>query len=163
MNHSDIKPDGTKRQAARLGAEYLLRYLTVFRDATGKDLMSSLILLAVLHANVAYLDDAPATFSVAADGPPPDNLRRPVSVNALAASLGIPYENARRAVGRLEREGMLVRIKGGVIVPAEVLVSSGMDDALSSNWQNVRRLVNRIERTEVGAELAKERDKALVR
>jgi hypothetical protein len=61
------------------------------------------------------------------DAPPPDNLRTPVSVRALAQTLGMPYETVRRHVATLLEEGRLVRVgRRGVLAPAAAVGQDGL-------------------------------------
>ncbi len=47
--------------------------------------------------------------------------KRPVSVNALAASLGRPFETTRRHANALIEQGILVRAPGGLSVPIQAI------------------------------------------
>jgi DNA-binding transcriptional regulator YhcF (GntR family) len=115
------------RAVMRLGLEYTLELFEVLRRAMEDDLMKAVFYLAVVSANTR---DAAANVEKEkgaapdfgrADALVPDELRRPVSVLALSGALKVPYETLRRALGMLEDDGVLKRIKRlGLIVPAEV-------------------------------------------
>jgi DNA-binding Lrp family transcriptional regulator len=80
---------------------------------------------AVLEANVAPIKQDPvlqATYA-SLDSPPPEALRRPVSISAVAHSLGLPFETARRRVRRLTDAGRLISTPRGLVLPQEVLAS----------------------------------------
>ena len=53
---------------------------------------------------------------------------RPVSVNAIAKSFGIPYETTRRAAGALIERGFCRRVSGGLIAPMAALQSPELLD-----------------------------------
>lgn len=111
-----------------------------------RDFHDALILLAVVQANVAPLmrdRDAQRAYS-AADAPPPDELRRPVSVSAIAHSLRLPYETVRRRLLRLARTGACEIFPEGVIVPARELASPEHTAALIAVWEQLRQLYGRL-------------------
>ena len=135
-----------ERQTARLGGEYLLRSLAVLRDAAGGDLLACVVLMAVIQANVAHLDEPTAAWAPDDGGAPPDTLRRPISVLALAHSLRMPYETMRRTVARLSRDGLLVRTGDGVVAPGAALADAGFEKGRQANWTNLRRLVAQLDR-----------------
>jgi DNA-binding Lrp family transcriptional regulator len=104
-------------------------------------LLDALLVAAIIEANVARLNGQPALQSAYAllDNAPPDELRRPVSINALAASLGIPFETVRRHVNRLISQGFIATAPGGIYVPTSVLVSPQFVTAAVDRYRRVRR------------------------
>jgi len=124
----DGKPGGDdairrRRLLSRLTSAYLLDVLAIARGEG--DPLDTLIAAAIIQANVAGIR-ARADLQLAfaqADQPPPDELRRPVSMNAIASSLGLPFETVRRRIGALAAAGLCRFVEGGVIVPAAVLKS----------------------------------------
>jgi hypothetical protein len=80
------------------------------------DLVDALIIVAVTQANVDPVMRDPALQRAYAtyEAPPPDALRRPISVNALAHSLRMPFETMRRRVSRLVRVGVFRATADGV-------------------------------------------------
>jgi hypothetical protein len=130
------------RLSVRLSTEYLLRSVRLMVDFVGGDLVTAVVFLAIVSANASHLNaDGP-------DGPqhadladlPPDEARKPVSVLALAGSLGLPYETTRRHVAKLLKSGQCMRVPGGLIVPGRVLFSDGHSEILRANMTNLRRL-----------------------
>lgn len=112
---------GEVRLLSRLSIDFLLDLIAAGRD--GRHVLDALILTAIVQANVAEISrhaDLQVAFAEA-EAPPPDHMRRPISVNALAASLGQPFETIRRRVRRLLDDGLCVAADGGVIVPTAVL------------------------------------------
>ena len=87
--------------------------------------LESLLVMAVNQANIAPLTRDPAVRSRhgALEAPAPDEIRRPVSVRAVAASMQLPYETTRRNIRRLEGLGVCVTGEAGVIVPASFMLT----------------------------------------
>lgn len=87
--------------------------------------LDAAIMIAITQANVAPLlrDPDRQTAFDGLDAPPPDELRRPVSIRSLADSLGLPAETVRRRVHRMAAEGVCVLSPRGVVVPQRVLAS----------------------------------------
>ena len=107
----------------------------------GASVLDALLINGVLEANLAPLNRDPelqvahATLGAA----PPDDLRRPVSINALAGSLRLPFETVRRHVNKLAREGRLAVTPQGVYVPAAMVVSPSFVAAARARYERVRR------------------------
>jgi hypothetical protein len=136
------------RIVARLGVEYVLRTVQLMSQEAGGDLTTSVVLYAALAGNVGHLDRNPATagqFDSLQDLPP-DELRRPISVLAVANSLGLPRETVRRHVSKLVKLGRLVRVKGGVVGPAITHQGADQEKAMLTNVANVRRFFRGLKR-----------------
>jgi hypothetical protein len=73
------------------------------------------------------------------DHPMPDSARRPISILAVANSLGMPYETVRRHVNQLVKEGRCAKMKGGVVFPASRVGTPASDAAVVENMDSVRR------------------------
>lgn len=105
----------------RLSIAFLLDAISIVRG--DRHLLDSLLLSTITQANTAPISGQ-ADLQVAyagADEVPPDSLRRPISINALASSLQLPFETVRRRVGGMVRKGWCEMAGGGVIVPARIL------------------------------------------
>jgi DNA-binding IclR family transcriptional regulator len=89
----------------------------------GGDVLGPLIEAAVLEANVAdFVDGHQRAGELwALVGPASAEAMRPASVNAVAASLRLPFETVRRRVAALVRQGRLVRDRDGLGVAPEWL------------------------------------------
>jgi hypothetical protein len=130
------------RIAARVTAEFFLRTAQLVGQRTGGDLIKALILRAIIAGNISHIDHDPANPGqfAAIDDVPPDELRRPISVLAVAGSLGLPYETTRRCVNKLVTEGLCIRVKGGVIAPATKHIEPEDLQGIRTNMANLRRL-----------------------
>lgn len=113
----------TARVAGRLAIAFVLDFVEIGRG--DRALIDGLILVAVVQANVAPLAREPGLQRAfgAYDAPLPDELRRPVSVSAVANSLRLPYETVRRRIGQLAEEGLCLVTPAGVVVPQRVVSS----------------------------------------
>lgn len=124
----------------RRAGRYLLDHITVARF--GFDLIDALIMVTVSHANVALISRDPelqrryATY----DCPPPDDLRRPISVNAVAQSLGLPFETVRRRIAKMSLLGIFKTTSHGVYVPTRFVVGKQHKAALQSGYQRIQSL-----------------------
>ena len=101
------------------------------------------MLRAVVAANISYIDQQSETSAryASLDHAPPDALQRPVSVLALAGSLGLPYETTRRRVAALIEAGRCVRVKGGIVALSAGQRGPDAERAMLANLVNVRRFL----------------------
>lgn len=135
---SDLAPSRRERELGRLSLAFMLD-----QAAAGLDGLSSLdaiLVMAINQANVAPLTHEPLTRirHGRLEAPAPDGRRRPVSINAVANSLRMPFETVRRHVRRLEQSGACASVDGGVIVPEAYLASPGYMEGVTRGH---RRLV----------------------
>jgi hypothetical protein len=88
-------------------------------------LLDILLLTSIVQANVALIFRRADMNTAYAElgSAPPDELRRPVSINALASSLRLPFETVRRRVRNLAARNLCRLVEGGVIVPQSVLTT----------------------------------------
>lgn len=108
---------------ARLSFAFLLD--EVANGVAGLEPLEALLVLAINQANIAPLTRDPnarARYGQL-EAPAPDAERRPVSINAIAASLGLPFETVRRRIRRLAAAGVCTVNGDGVLVPASFLAS----------------------------------------
>ena len=102
-------------------AAFVLRVEAASRNT--RDLVDGLLLAAIQSANVSAISSDPELqlrYAVLADAPPED-LRRPVSVSAIAHSLRMPFETARRRVQGLAQLGALAVTPRGILVSHQAL------------------------------------------
>ncbi|MBX3482485.1 hypothetical protein [Phenylobacterium sp.] len=111
------------RLAWRVAPLSLIFFLDLVDIGRQRDVVDALLFGAVLVANLEPLNRDPglahayATIETAS----PDELRRPVSINAVAQSLRLPFETARRRITRMAGTGDLTVTPKGVYVPATIL------------------------------------------
>lgn len=129
------------RVAGRLGMQFFLNYLRIIRD--GRDLLDGLILDAIGQANLGHLDGPGATGRryLSFDEAAPSDLVRPISANALANSLGLPYETLRRRTVALAGRGECESTKRGLALPLQYYGSHRHRVAAFSICQQVRYLL----------------------
>lgn len=98
--------------------------------------VDALLLLAIVQANVSHFGANPRLQlqHMRADDAPPDALRRPVSVLAIADSLGLPFETTRRRIRRLACKGLCRIDRGGCIVPVHVLSGPRYEAIAEQAW-----------------------------
>jgi DNA-binding Lrp family transcriptional regulator len=126
--------------AARLLVDFVMDVAEIARG--GGSILDVLIVTVIVDANVAgfaFDGDLQRTYATLA-APPPDALRRPVTISTVAAAAGLPYETVRRRVGRLARAGECVVGPEGVIVPTARLVSPAYVLAAEGRYRCTREL-----------------------
>jgi DNA-binding Lrp family transcriptional regulator len=140
---------GEHPQPPPLAAHFMLVRASValFMDVAdiardGGPVLDPLLITAVVEANVAPINQDPILQQKygGLDTPPPDELRRPVSINAVAASLGQPFETVRRRLNALAAKGECVIGPKGVVVPTARLASDDYGRILMLRYERVRRL-----------------------
>jgi len=106
----------------------------------GLEPLDALLVLAINQANIAPLtrDHGARARYGAIEAPAPDDERRPVSINAVAASLGLPFETVRRRIRRLAAAQVCNVTAEGVVVPAAFLSSPGYVQSVIVGHQRLR-------------------------
>jgi DNA-binding Lrp family transcriptional regulator len=102
---------------------FILRLEAASRNT--RDIVDGLMFAAIQASNVSGINADPelqVAYATLMDAPP-DELRRPVSVSAIAHSLRMPFETARRRVQALVRIGALTVTPKGVLVSQQALGS----------------------------------------
>ncbi len=137
-------PHDKIRVAARLANGFVLDLVKL--AGFGRDAVDGLLLSAISQANLAQITRDPGLQRAYAtlDQPPPDALRRPVSISAVANSLNIPFETARRRILALTDRGLLLTVDKGVILPQAPLNSPLYRMAAQANYELVRALYFRL-------------------
>jgi hypothetical protein len=132
------------RVAARLANGFALDLAKL--GGFGRDILDGLLLCAISQANVAQITRNPELQRLYAtlDQPPPGELRRPVSISAIANSLRIPFETARRRVAALIELGVVVTHPRGVIIPTAPLNSPFYRMGAAAHYELVRKLYFRL-------------------
>lgn len=128
----------TRRILNRAGVAFLLDLISLARN--GRHPLDALLLSVTIQANVAQVA-AQADLQVrhaAADAPPGDELRRPVSMNALATSLRLPFESVRRRIHNLAAAGLCQVSAEGVVVPTAILASPEYLTQAFAGYERIR-------------------------
>ena len=136
------------RAVSRLSATYILRTLPIATAPFGGDILMTVVAWGILSANVEHIDHPTQgdTSYQGLDTDVPHDLKRPVSILALAQSLGLPYETTRRHVNRLLEAGMCRKVgRAGVVFTAS-LDSTEATQTMLANVQNIRRLYRDLRR-----------------
>jgi DNA-binding Lrp family transcriptional regulator len=127
----------------RLARLSVLFVFDVARISRGEgDLLEPLLLTAILQANQAALPGRP-DLQLAYGGTQwalPDAQRRPISISALAHSLGLPFETVRRRARALAARGLCVRTPEGLSVPETVVTSPAYLAVLTARAARLARL-----------------------
>ncbi len=136
------------RQTVRLTIEYFLRGVKANADYFGGDFLIALILLGILSANNRRIIRAP---EVAAAYPaitdvPAAGYRAPISVTALARSLGLSYETTRRKVHKLIDKRMCARTDDGLVLTDEALSGERFMELIRVGNANLRKLITALQR-----------------
>ena len=132
------------RVAARFANGFALDLVKL--GGFGRDVVDALLLAAISQANVAQITRNPELQRQYAtlDQPPPDEMRRPVSISAIANSLRIPFETARRRIVALSELGVVVTHPRGVVVPTAPLSSPFYRMAATAHFELVKNLYFRL-------------------
>jgi len=119
-----------EREVAHLSLDFVLDMAG--GGIPGLKTLDCLLTMAINQANIAPLTRDPAARSRygALEAPAPDDERRPVSVRAVAASMRLPYETARRHIRRLETRGVCKLTAAGVVVTEAYLGSPDYIEAV---------------------------------
>lgn len=141
-------PNGASNSSLRVAARSAIGFALdlVKLGGFGRDVIDGLLLMAIAQANVALITRDPDLQRAYAglDQPPPDDLRRPVSINAIASSLRIPFETTRRRVSALVKAEILQSTPRGVILPQAPLNSTFYRMGAEANYALVRNLYFRL-------------------
>ncbi|MBW8813341.1 MAG: hypothetical protein JF588_07930 [Caulobacterales bacterium] len=130
---------GREEVLGRLSLAFLLDEVT--GGMAGLEPLEALLVMAINQANIIPLTRDPAARARYGqlDAPALDTERRPVSINAVAGSLGLPFETARRRIKRLVEAGACVATRDGVVVPAAFLVSPAYLQSVLAAHDRLRR------------------------
>lgn len=113
------------RYIASQSFDLMLRIMSMMSNLFDGDPTSALVFISILRGNVQHLNVSNAPRKDAEGGVYPDTLRRPVSIQSVSLSLGVPYETARRHIHKLVSAGYVERRGArGFVVPERVPSSS---------------------------------------
>jgi hypothetical protein len=128
------------RMAGRLSNGFLLDLVKL--GGFGRDVIDGVLLTAISQANVLPITRDPALQQRYAtlDQPPPDQMRRPVSISAVANSLRIPIETARRRISAMAKLDIVRTSPRGVIIPQGPMDSPLYRMLSTAHYELVRNL-----------------------
>ena len=130
-------PPDVRRHVVRLAGDFFLNGAQIITSAIDTDLVTGMIFLAIVRANVRHLLEDPGlslTYFEPGDRPS-EAFRKPVSVYAIARELRLPYETARRHIRKLLAKGLCERGgDGGVVFPLEVNDRPEVRQAVETNF-----------------------------
>lgn len=137
-------PHDTLRVSTRLAIGFALDLVKL--AGFGRDVVDGLLIAAISQANLAQITRSPELQRAYAtlDQPPPDDLRRPVSVSAIANSLRIPFETARRRISALADLGVVKTGRRGVYVPGAPLNSPFYRVVADAHYQRLQSFYFRL-------------------
>jgi CRP-like cAMP-binding protein len=134
------------RIAAAMRASNALLLDILAEMAFGDDPLDRIILIAIAEANVIALVSDPSLSHRYAtlDDPPPDELRRPVSISVVATRTGMAFETIRRRIRQLAEQGLCDLDADGVRVPTRVIARVENDATLTATCDLTRVLYLRL-------------------
>ena len=141
------------RRKTVAASEGLLRVLRKAVECYGDDLDCFVIYLAVAMASTGWTQRRP---DILASVPPaatlPDELHRPVSRRAIAASTGLPRESVRRKIAQLVEMGYLVEEPRGVRTRSGVILERSNTEFAATLIREVERTATELARLDAAAE-----------
>lgn len=134
------------RIISRVSMDYVVSIYSAILRGSRHDPIDALILSTVAVANVAHLNaDKDLSQAYAGlDSPEPQDIKRPISRNAVALSLGLSYETARRRIQKLIDAGALLDVEGGLIGTNEVASPEMVKAMAEQNAILLRRLIRQL-------------------
>jgi DNA-binding Lrp family transcriptional regulator len=124
----------------RASLGFLLDLIALGR-AGGADIVDPLIITLVLNVNVSAISQDPELQRryAGVDDIPPDELRRPISISATAASLRLPYETVRRRIARLAERGVCEVSREGVMIPSAAVNNPSYMWLAAARYERLKR------------------------
>jgi DNA-binding transcriptional ArsR family regulator len=134
----------TLRIAGRLANAFTLELVKL--GGHRREVVDALLRAAILHSNLAHheRDEEFQRRYAALDADPPDEARRPATVNAIATSLRLPFETVRRRVNGLIEGGVCASTPSGVIVPQALTSSEPYRRNLIVQYEKLQDLYRRL-------------------
>lgn len=130
------------RIISRASMDYVVSIYSAILRGSRHDPIDTLLLSTVAVANVAHLntDKVQSQAYAGLDAPEPMEIKRPISRNAVALSLGLSYETTRRRIQKLLDEGALIEVEGGLIGANEQVRPEMVRAMAEQNAMLLRRL-----------------------
>jgi hypothetical protein len=131
------------RALLRASTELIMRGVDLVGRLNGNDFLRGTIAMTIWTANVRHITCSRDNLKYGGIHQlPPDALRKPVTINAVAVALRLPYETTRRYVGALVQGGIAQRIEGeGVIIPGAQFIRPEYYQAARESYGNIVQTV----------------------
>jgi DNA-binding transcriptional regulator YhcF (GntR family) len=141
-------PPAHARAILRADDEAMLRRIAIAGAPLDNAFTPAIIWYTIFTQNVRKLMRSPANIEFGAtDAIPPDEMREPISVHAVAKILRMPYETVRRQVVQLEARGLCTRIPDrGLIVSNETFARPEIFQQVILGNESVRMLLTDLAR-----------------
>jgi len=136
------------RHIIRINIRLNLDVIQATSDALNGDLEKSLIFAAISAANVGQVDDDPVLTRQYAHTSVPDDLRRPIRIQRVADSLGLPRETTRVKVNLLIDEGLLQTTRSGLLISSAAMHVSRFEPMMRRYLGSLDRAIERLAITE---------------
>ncbi len=145
---SDESLPANVRAVMRLTTDFFVYSAEMLSRTFDDNFVAGVIFTAIWTSNVRHITNSDANLEFGGiDDLPPDSMRRPISVLALANSLHIPYETVRRTANRLVRDGACIRVGAeGLIVPRAVLEEDRFKKTVAALLPRVHRFLADLQR-----------------
>jgi hypothetical protein len=147
-------------QATRLATNYFVDSVCAIANRMDLDVLSVLVMLTLGLMNTESItrDQTLAYKFGSLDGIPPDELRTPIAVYAIAKHLMLPYETTRRSTQRLAERGLVARNEaGGLTLPSSAFAQPLMMTAFSEFAEITKVFLGDLAEYGITAETLKDR------
>ena len=145
------------RHVTRINIRLNLDVIQATSDSLNCDLEKSLVFAAVSAANVGQVDDDPVLTRQYAQTSVPDGLRRPIRIQRVADSLGLPRETTRVKVKLLIDEGLLQSTRNGLFISSAAMNITRFEPMMRRYIGSLDRAIERLATTECAGLCAHER------
>jgi len=132
------------RHIVRTNIRLNLDVIQATLDCLDRDLEKSLIFAAISAANVGHLDDDPILAKQYVHASLLSALRRPIPMQRVADSLGLPRETTRVKVRLLMDAGLVQRTTAGLLIPAEAMQAARFEPMMQRYLAAIDRAVERL-------------------
>ncbi len=132
--------------AAAMRASNSLLLDMLAETAFGEDLLDRIIVIAIARSNtdgIAANQNLQRQYG-SLDALPPDELRRPVTISAVASLICVPFETVRRRIQQLAVDGVCEIKPDGVWLPSRIVGTPENDRALRTTYELTLELYNRL-------------------
>lgn len=132
----------TRRATVRALTSEVLRGIRALAEMHGGDTIALIVFTGVWVGNTQHLTTDPSRYAELYDIPP-DSQRRPLSMEALQRSTGVPIEILEIYVPRLIDRGLLEALPGGgLVAPSAVFTSPQMIGGANEVYTRAMSIVN---------------------